>query len=86
MEITLDQAFAGKNTQIKGNTYFNTEAYVAPFIDKMSKYTDNFIFNGIMPEQMTLSEGNTDITWNRMWVQAVMPDEAGFDNHKISKN
>jgi len=81
MELNLEQVLAGKDTQIKGKSYFNTDAYVSPFIEKMSKYTDNFIYNGVMPDQMTLSEGNTDVTWNRMWIQAVMPDENGFDNH-----
>lgn len=85
MELTLEQALAGKSTSIKGREYFSTEAYITPFLNRMSKYTDNFIFNGIQPDQVTLTKNgdiNTeDITWNRMWVQAVMPDEAGFDNH-----
>lgn len=85
MELTLEQALAGKSTSIKGKEYLSTEAYVMPFLERMSKYTDNFIFNGIQPDQITLTkEGDInleDITWNRMWVQAVMPDEAGFDNH-----
>lgn len=85
MELTLEQALAGKRTIIKGNEYLSTAAYVEPFLERMSKYTDKFIFNGIQPDQITLTENgdiNTeDIAWNRMWVQAVMPDEAGFDNH-----
>lgn len=85
MELTLDQAIAGKSTSIKGKEYLSTEAYITPFLERMSKYTSNFIFNGIQPDQVTLTKNgdiNTeDITWNRMWVQAVMPDGIGFDNH-----
>lgn len=85
MELTLEQALAGKSTSIKGKEYLSTAAYVEPFLERMSKYTNNFIFNGIQPDQITLTkEGDInleDITWNRMWVQAVMPDEVGFDNH-----
>lgn len=85
MELTLQQAIAGKSTSIKGKEYLSTTAYVEPFLERMSKYTDNFIFNGIQPDQITLTKDGDinlkDITWNRMWVQAVMPDEAGFDNH-----
>lgn len=85
MELTLEQALAGRATSIKGKEYLSTEAYITPFLERMSKYTDNFIINGIQPDQITLTQdGNInteDITWNRMWIQAVMPDEAGFDNH-----
>lgn len=85
MELTLEQALAGKSTCIKGKEYLSTEAYITPFLERMSKYTDNFIINGIQPDQITLTKDGDinleDITWNRMWVQAVMPDDAGFDNH-----
>ena len=85
MELTLGQALAGKSTSIKGKEYLSTAAYVEPFLERMSKYTDNFIFNGIQPDQITLTKDGDinleDITWNRMWVQAVMPDEAVYDNH-----
>ena len=85
MELTLEQALAGRATSIKGKEYLSTEAYITPFLERMSKYTDNFIINGIQPDQITLTKDGDinleDITWNRMWVQAVMPDSAGFDNH-----
>ena len=85
MELTLEQAIAGKSTQIKGKEYLSTAAYVEPFLERMSKYTNEFIFNGIQPEQITLTKDGDinleDITWNRMWVQAVIPDDNIFDNH-----
>ena len=85
MEISITEALAGKSTSIKGKEYLSTTAYVEPFLERMSKYTDNFIINGIQPDQITLTkEGNInleDITWNRMWIQAVMPDNIGYDNH-----
>lgn len=85
MELTLKQALAGRSTKIKGTEYLSTAAYIEPFLERMSKYTDNFIINGIQPEQITLTKDGDinleDITWNRMWIQAVMPDDAGYDNH-----
>lgn len=85
MEITLEQALAGKATQIKGKAYLDTESYIMPFIDRMSKFTDKFIFNAIPADQMSLTPSGEmnieDLIWNRMWIQAVMPDEAGYDNH-----
>lgn len=85
MEITLEQALAGRATSIKGKEYLNTEAYITPFLERMSKYTDKFIFNGILPDQITLTKDGDinieDITFNRMWIQAVLPDDIGFSNH-----
>lgn len=85
MELTLEQALAGKSTSIKGKEYLSTEAYISPFLEKMSKYTDKFIFNGIQPDQITLTKDGDinleDITWNRMWIQAVMPEDNYFDGH-----
>ena len=82
MEITLEQALAGNRTRIKDNEYLPTSEYILPFIDRMSKYTDKFIINAIQPNQITIDTNNGDnITYNRMWIQAVMPDECGYDNH-----
>ena len=82
MEITLEQALAGNRTRIKDNEYLSTSEYILPFIDRMSKYTDKFIINAIQPNQITIDTNNGDnITYNRMWIQAVMPDECGYDNH-----
>ena len=42
MEVTLEQLLKGKATKIKKNEYSQTEAYVTPFLERMSKYTDDF--------------------------------------------
>ena len=85
MEISITQAFAGRATRIKGKEYFSTEQYITPFLDRMSKFTDKFIINAIPADQISLTpEGDVnteDIVYNRMWIQAVMPDECGFDQH-----
>lgn len=86
MEITLNQALAGLPTKIKGKEYFSTEQYIEPFLERMHKFTDNFIINAIPADQISLTpDGDIDIeniVYNRMWIQAVMPDECGFTNHK----
>lgn len=85
MELTLNQALKGKATQIKGKEYLTTEAYITPFIERMSKFTDDFRIQAIPANQISLTkEGEInmeDMVYNRMWIQAVMPDEAGFTNH-----
>lgn len=81
MEITPELLLKGKPTIIKGKEYLPTKDYVQPFFDEMSKFTDKFIINVQTPDQYTLTDGNEDITYNRVWVQAVMPDKYTIDNH-----
>lgn len=86
MEITIDELLAGKGTRIKNNEYFPTRGYVEPFLERMSKFTDDFRVQVKLPDQITLtSDGNIntdDITYNRVWVQAVLPNEYCFNNHQ----
>lgn len=85
MEITLPELLKGKATVIKDNEYFKTEAYVTPFLERMSKFTDDFRIQVKMPDQITKTKDGgidmEDITYNRVWIQAVMPEEYLFDNH-----
>ena len=53
MEISIDQLLSGKATQIKNKEYYETARYVEPFLEKMSKLTDNFIINVKLPDQVT---------------------------------
>lgn len=86
MEITLEELLKGKATKIKKNDYFPTAAYVEPFLERMSKFTNDFRIQVKLPDQITRTvdgEINTDdITYNRVWIQAVMPEEYTFDNHE----
>lgn len=86
MEITLDELLKGKGTRIKNNEYFPTEAYINPFLERLHNITDDFRVQVQLPNQVTLdSDGKItteDITYNRVWIQAVLPDELNFKNHK----
>lgn len=86
MDLTLNELLKGKATQIKGHNYFETEAYVTPFLERMSKFTNDFRIQAKLPDQITKTpdgEHNTDdITYNRVWIQAVMPEEYCFENHQ----
>lgn len=86
MEISLDTLLTGKATKIRNREYLSTAEYVTPFLDKMAEYTTNFIVNVKLPEQISLAkdEENTieDLVYNRVWIQAVLPDEMGYPNHK----
>ena len=86
MELTMEQMLQGKATRIKDKEYFTTEAYVLPFIERVSKLTDSFIIQAKPADQISLTkEGEInfdDVIYNRVWIQGVLPDEFAFDNHK----
>ncbi len=81
MQITLDALLKGKQTSINNKEFLKTEEYVNPFLETMSKFTDNFIINVKTPSQVTLTNNIVDETYNRVWIQAVMPDNYTIDNH-----
>jgi hypothetical protein len=86
MELTIEQLLQGKATKIKDREFFTTKAYVEPFLDRMFKYTEEFIINVKPADQISLTPNGEvnfdDIVYNRVWVQAVLPDEYAYENHK----
>ncbi len=86
MELTLTEAFKGKATRIKDKEFFETKSYLEPFVERMSKFTSDFRVSAVLPDQITRTKTGDvnldDITFNRMWIQAVLPDEFAFNNHK----
>lgn len=88
MEISLTECLAGKATRIKNNEFLPTAAYVEPFIERMSKFTDNFRINAKLPDQVTLTKtgeiNKDDITYNRITVEALLPDSLNIngDEHQ----
>ena len=82
MRVSLKQLYNGKETLIKKKNYLSTREYVEPFIDQMSKFTDNFICQVKLPDQMTLDNNTVDTTYNRVYIQAVLPESYWtYDNH-----
>ena len=81
MEISLDELLAGKSTVIKNKEYFPTEQYITPFLNKMSKYTSKFLIQAQAADQMSITKASKDTVWNRIWVQAVLPESNRVDNH-----
>lgn len=81
MEVTIEKLLEGKSTVIKENEYFETKEYVNPFIKLMKKFTNDFSIQVQLPPQLTITNSKEDITYNRVWVQAIMPEKcnkAGF--------
>ena len=82
MEISTQELLEGKSTIIKNKEYFPTKTYVEPFFEKMSKFTDEFIIQVKKADQMSVTKDSPDLVYNRVWIQAVLPDKYTIDNHK----
>lgn len=86
MYLTLDELLKGKGTIIKGREYLKTEAYVTPFFERMAKFTNDFRIQAKLPDQISITKKEDlnleDTVFNRVWIQAVLPDEYAFSNHK----
>lgn len=81
MEITLDELLRGRGTTIKNKEYYPTAAYVEPFLERMQEYTNDFRVQVKTPDQLALEEDNPINIYNRVVVQAVLPDDLIVDNH-----
>ena len=81
MDITIEEVLRGKPCLIKNKEFLPTKHYVEPFLNKMSSITNDFIVKVKLPDQMTLTPTSTDITYNRVWIQAVLPEKYTIDNH-----
>ena len=80
-DITMADLLKGKSTIIKNKEFFPTKTYVEPFLERMSKYTDDFRLQVKLPDQMTTNKDITDTTFNRVLVQAVLPEQYCIDSH-----
>jgi hypothetical protein len=84
-EFSLEEVLQGKATRIKNKDYFKTADYLEPFLERMSKYTNNFTVKVKMPDQITLTEDGSiitdDLTFNRVNVEAILPNEYAFEGH-----
>ena len=88
MELDINELLAGKPTRIKNKEYFQTAAYVEPFLERLQRFTSEFRINAVTPSQITYSGDGTlsteDITYNRVTVEAILPDtlKVNDDEHK----
>jgi hypothetical protein len=86
MNIDLNLLLKGKATRIKDKEYFTTEQYVVPFLERMSKLTNEFIIQVKPADQISLTPNGDvnfeDIIYNRVNIEAVLPNEYSYEGHK----
>ena len=85
MKIDVNELLKGLATKIKDKEFYQTEAYVTPFLDRMQRLTNNFEVNVKLPDQITVTKKEDldfdNITYNRVWIQAILPDSYTIENH-----
>lgn len=86
MEITIGKLLEGKPTIIKDKEYLSTVEYVMPFLEIMSQFTKDFYCKVEIPKQLTVTDKKQDVTYNRVWLQAVMPNKCDVDGYAETFN
>lgn len=83
-KISIKELLAGKRTRIKDKDYFPTATYVEPFLERVQKFTSEFRVQVQLPRQITYTDDGSinteDITYNRVLVEAILPDEYKFND------
>lgn len=87
MEINIDQLLKGKATKIREAEYYPTAKYIEPFIERMNKIPGiKYKAEVELPKQITYTKKDDidfdDITYNRVWLQAILPEEFDMEDHE----
>lgn len=70
----------GKSTLIKNKQYLSAKDYIQPFLDRMDEYKASYICQVKPAEQVSVTDSNPDIVYNRVHIQAVLPEEFYYKN------
>ena len=76
MKESLSNIYKGHATTIKNKTYFTTKQYVEPFVNALKSYTDKFICEVKVADQL---DGNgNDLIYNKVLVTGIFPSDYDF--------
>lgn len=76
----LNNVLNGKSTLIKNKQYFSAKDYIQPFLDRMDTMGASYICQVKPAEQVSLTDSNPDIVYNRVHIQAILPESFYFKN------
>lgn len=80
MQITIPRLMAGKACSIKDVEYLSTAEYVTPFVEELSRFGAKFIVDVEVPNQLTRTGGEKDITYNKVLIQAILPEKYNVED------
>lgn len=76
----LKQVLQGKSTTIKNKQYLSASGYIQPFIDRMDPLGASYICQVKVADQLSITNSTPDIIYNRVHIQAVLPESYYFEN------
>lgn len=77
----LKNIYEGKALLIKNNNYLTTKQYVEPFIRRMDTFGSTYRCQVKIPEQVSLTNGQQDIVFPRVHVQAILPKSFFYEEN-----
>lgn len=77
---TKDVLLKGKSTLIKNKQYLSTAAYVEPFFDRMDPLKPEYVIYVKKADQISGTEQDPDLIFNRVHIQAILPETYYNDN------
>ena len=78
---TRQELLKGKSTVIKNVQFLSAEDYTQPFFDRMDKLKATYIINVKVADQMSTTNKVPDTVYNKVHIQAVLPDSYYKTNH-----
>ena len=77
---TKNNLLKGKSTIIKNKQYLSTAEYISPFFDKMDELKAEYIIRAKSADQISITNSNPDIIYNRIHIQAILPVDYYYEN------
>ena len=76
----LKNLLEGKQTTIKNKQYLSTKEYIQPFLNRLDQFKPTYVCQVKMPDQLSITNGHPDLIYNRVHIQAVMPESFYFQS------
>lgn len=75
MRINREDLLKGKATIIKNKSFGSTKSYVDPFFKLMDPLDPEYEIDVIPPSQLTVIGEDTDVTYNRVYIKAILNED-----------
>ena len=84
MTEDLEVIYKGHATIIKNKEYLSPKAYIEPFVERLSKYTNNFICRVKPADQLTVDD-EVELIYNKVLIMAIFNDEYNIKSTRHGK-
>lgn len=81
MGITISDLYKGFPCIIKNKEFYSARTYVEPFLEKMSKFTDDFRIQSKLADTLSTKKEEINQIYTRVLVEAVLPEKYCIDKH-----